>query len=151
MPNGKKKRKQYYKDFDLATFISEDRCVVCGNAKTLDNMPKEEPPVHYDPPPQFPIVSSNKEYFFVLCADCRQSIFDGLCISCTKEKEHVNQESDYVILNLVEHLSSEIIRYKSELTKWVPIIQSHMKLTAPITDDGKKNIKGLFGKKKKKK
>ena len=148
MPNGKKKRKQYYRDFDLAKFLAKDCCVVCGNPKALEY--EGDPPDSYDPPPDFPVSIANKEYFFTLCSNCRRNIFDGLCIACTKEKQYVNQESDYVFLNLVEKLSQEIIRHKSELTKWVPVIQEHLKKTAPITDDGKKNVQSLFGKKRKK-
>lgn len=150
MPNGKKKRKQYYRDFDLATFISEDRCIVCGNPRVLLDIDEDAIPDHYDPPPNFPIVTHAEEYFFAICTTCRQRISDALCLKCGKKLKVEDLNLDFFFLHVGQALAKEIIRYRSELTKWVPVIQDRMKKDAPITDDGKKNVKGLFGKKKKK-
>ena len=150
MPNGKKKKKKdYYKDFNLANFIADEKCVICGNPKVLDNIPEDEPPSHYDPPPEYPVVTSVKEYFFVVCANCRQRIADGLCVTCGKKLKNKDTELDYFFLHVGQALAEEIIRVRSELTKWIPQIQRYKKKTAPVVaNKDKKDVKSLFKKKK---
>lgn len=140
---GKKKKKEYQEEFNLAKFIAEDRCVVCGTSKSLDNVPEESPPP-YDDPPEYPIVTVAKDFFFIVCADCRTKISEGLCITCGHEKEVKSGDTDYVILEIAQHLAEEIIRLRSELTRWIPDIQRYKKEMGIVTP--KKDIKKLFRK-----
>jgi len=150
MPNGKKSKTEYFKDFNLANFIADDRCVICGNPKALDNIPEDEPATHYDPPPEYPVVTHVEDYFFIVCANCRGKISMGLCITCSSDLDDPKLSADYVYLDVAQHLAEEIVRLRSELTKWIPKIQHYQKKTSPlVTDKGKKDVKSLFKKKRK--
>lgn len=145
MPNGSRVKKGYYKEFDLAKFISEDRCVICGNSKSLNNVPEEDPAPYTDPP-EYPIVTVAKDFFFIVCGTCRITIFEGLCIACGQQKEEGADNVDYVILDIAQHLAEEIIRVRSELTKWVPIIQKYEHQKSYVAP--KKNVSKLFKKRR---
>jgi len=131
----KRRKKKHIQEFDLAKFIAEDRCVICGASKSLDNLPKDED--------DYPIISTAKDYFFIVCPECRKRIHSGLCVSCGKELLQGNFNDDYVVLDVVQHLSEEIIRLRSELTRWIPEIQQRKK----DSRFAKKNVKRLFKKK----
>jgi len=137
----REKKKKDLEEFDLAKFISEDRCVVCGNSKSFDNVP-EESPDSYSDPPEYPVVTVAKDFIFIVCAECRIKISDGLCITCCHEKEVKSGNTDYVILEIAQHLAEEIIRLRSELTKWIPEIQKYKKAMGIVTP--RKDVKKLF-------
>lgn len=124
MPGWSENRKEYWKDFSLAKFIAEDRCVVCGSANTYEKTPEGEAEDK-----DYPLVSTVKEFFFIVCPECRLKVSDGLCITCWNEKEYKDGKTDFIYLDIAQHLSKEIIRLRSELTKWIPKIQSFKKKT----------------------
>jgi hypothetical protein len=151
MPNGVKKgKKHYYKTFNLAAFISEDRCISCGSEKTLEKTP-EEVPDHYAPSPDYPVSTWAEEFFFTICPECRTRITSGLCIKCGEKAEDPDADLDYFILHVGRKMGEEIIRLRSEFTKWIPEIMRYKKATGQYDETTKpqKDVKKLFKKRKK--
>jgi len=124
---------EYFEKFNLAEFLADEKCVVCGQPKTLDKTPEYEPEESRETPPEFPMMKIAKEFFFLICAKCRKRVFNGLCISCTKDLDSKDGDFDYFVLAVCQRFAEEYIRIKSELTKWTPRIQSEMRKSVSVT------------------
>lgn len=126
-------KKEYFENFNLAEFIAEERCVVCGQPKTLNKTPEVVPDETRETPPEFPIMRIAKEFFFLICPKCRKRVFNGLCVACTKELGTKDSDFDYFVLAICQKFAEEYIRIKSELTKWTPKIQAEMRKSVSIS------------------